>query len=97
MGARPWSLPADEIAVRCRDRAQAGSDGLSVGRKAHRAAGLAPFEAGLGEQLVQSFGDRFTLDCFRARHDPGPHTRSYLAPARDVRRRTQIAETAIGA
>jgi len=58
------------------------SDGLAVGRKAHRAAGLAPLKPASGT-ACQSFGDRFTLDCFRARHDPGPpHPELLCARAR---------------
>src|SRR5262245_47553806 len=47
VGTGTWSLPADEIAVRCRDGALARRDSLAIGRQAHGAAGLAPFEAGV--------------------------------------------------
>src|SRR6185312_11689401 len=71
MSPRARPLPSDEIAVRGRDRTLAGCDGLAVGREAHRAAGLAPFESGLGEDLVEPFGDRVAFDVLRARHHPG--------------------------
>src|SRR4051794_29574919 len=53
MGARPRTLAADKIAVGGRDRALSGGDGFAVGGKAHRAAGLAPFEAGIGKDFVE--------------------------------------------
>src|SRR5689334_4158945 len=56
MGARPWSLPADEIAVRGRDRALPRRDGLAVSGKTHRAARFAPFKARLDEDLVEPLG-----------------------------------------
>jgi hypothetical protein len=40
-----------------------------VHRQAHRAAGLAPFEAGFGEDAVEPFGFCLPLDEAGARHD----------------------------
>jgi len=77
-GCAPWSLPADEMRFDVETGA-GRADGLSVGRK-HIEQPARDFEAGLGEQLVQSFGDRFALDCVPSPHDPGPHTRSYFRP-----------------
>src|SRR5579864_9608794 len=62
MSARTGSLTADKIAVRCRDRTLARPDRLTVGGKAHRTAGLTPFEAGVDKQLVEPLRDRLALD-----------------------------------
>ena len=48
-----------------------GGTRLAVGGEAHRAAGLAPFEAGVDEELVEPLGLGLALDGLRARHDPG--------------------------
>src|SRR5437868_3073215 len=97
MGARPWALAADKIAVGGRDRALTGSNRFTVGGKTHRASGLAPFEAGIGKDLVQPFGDRIALDGLRTRHDPGTDAGSNLAAARDLGGGPQITEPAVGA
>src|SRR5882672_10438621 len=97
MGTRPRALAADEIAVGGRDRTLTGSNRFTVGGKAHRASGLAPFEAGIGKDLVQPFGDRIALDRLRARHDPGTDAGGDLAAARDLGGGPQIAEPAVGA
>src|SRR5581483_8046048 len=73
MCARPRSLTANEIAVGCRNRALSGGNRLAIGGETHRAAGLAPFESGLGEDLVEAFRHRVALDVFRTRHHPGLH------------------------
>src|SRR5262245_49083680 len=49
MRSRLRTLPPDKIAVRGRNRALARGHHLAIGGKAHRAARLTPFEAGLGE------------------------------------------------
>src|SRR6185437_12034290 len=55
MRARARSLPADEIAVRGRDRALAPRHRLAVGGEAHRAAGLAPLESRVAEDAIEPF------------------------------------------
>src|SRR5690242_6975755 len=97
MGARARPLPADEVAVGCRDRTLAGPHRLAVGGKAHRAARLAPLEARLSEDRVEAFGDSLTFDVFRTRHDPGPHAGRDPAATRDLGRGAQIAQSAVGA
>src|SRR3954468_19816353 len=97
MGTRPRALAADKIAVGGRDRALAGRNRFAVGGKTHRASRLAPFEACIGKDFVEPFGDRITLDGFRARHDPGTNARGHLAAARDLGGGPQIAEPAVGA
>src|SRR6516162_7673363 len=53
MRARTRPLAADKIAVRGRDRALPRRHHLAIGGKAHRAAGFAPFKAGVGKDLVE--------------------------------------------
>ena len=60
-------------------------------------AGLAPFEASLGEKLVESFGNGIPLDRLRTRHDPGAHAGRHLATTRDLGGGAQIAQPAVGA
>src|SRR5258708_18237876 len=50
------ALAALEIAVRGRGAALAGLEFVGIHGEAHRAAGLAPVEAGLDEYLVQALG-----------------------------------------
>src|SRR5213592_979031 len=97
MGTRPQALAADKIAVGGRDRALTGGYGFTVGGKTHRASRLAPFESGVGKDLVQPFRDRIALDGFRTRHDPGTDACGNLAAARDLGGGPQIAEPAVGA
>src|SRR5207244_1037799 len=71
MGARAGPLAADEVAVGGRDAPLPRRHSLAVRRDAHRAAGLAPFEAGFAENLVEALGFGLALDPLRAGHDPG--------------------------
>src|SRR3954452_22639068 len=97
MRSRPRPLAADEIAIGSRDRALPGANRFAVCGKAHRAAGLAPLEASLGKELVETLDTRVTLDGFRTRHDPGPHARPPLSVACDLGRRAQVTQAAFGA
>src|SRR5665213_420067 len=83
MSPSPRSLAADKIAVGGGDRALAWSNGLAVGRQAHRTPRLAPFESGFDEDLVEPFGHGLPLDCLRARDHPGAHAGRNLAAACD--------------
>ena len=65
---RPTKLRLEVETLRC-----AGRHALAVGGEAHRAAGLAPFEAGVEEDAVQPLGLGLALDALRAGHDPGGH------------------------
>src|SRR5262245_12066638 len=56
MGAALVALAAFEVAVRGRGAALARCELVGIHRKAHGAARLAPFEAGLDEDLVEAFG-----------------------------------------
>ena len=75
MGARARPLAADEVAVGGGDAALARRHGLAVHGEAHRAAGLAPLEAGVDEDAVEALGLRLALHRLGARHHPG-RTRS---------------------
>jgi hypothetical protein len=65
---RPPALAALEIAVRGRGAALARLELVGIHRQAHRAARLAPLEAGLAEDLVQPLGLGLRLDQARAGH-----------------------------
>src|SRR5690606_9491114 len=52
------ALAAFEVAVRGRSAALALAEAVFVHAQAHRAAGVAPFEAGIGEDAVQALGFR---------------------------------------
>src|SRR5258706_11957354 len=69
VGAAFKSLAALEIAVRGRGAALFRLELVGVHRKAHRAARLAPLEAGLDENLVEALGFRLLLHNARARYD----------------------------
>ena len=62
VGAALVALAALEIAVRGRGAALARIELVGIHRKAHRAAGLAPFEAGFDEDLVEAFGFGLLFD-----------------------------------
>src|SRR5260370_40786067 len=96
MRARARSLPADEIAVRGRDRALAARHRLAIGGEAHRAAGIAPREAGRGEDAVEAFGLGLALDILRAGHDPGAHMRADRAAPGHLGGGPQIRGTPTG-
>src|SRR3989454_8479699 len=71
--ARALALAPLEVAVGGGGHAFALTRGLAVHPHAHRAAGLAPLEAGLDEDAVEPFGLGGALDQPRARHDPRRH------------------------
>src|SRR5207247_6573768 len=84
-----------EVAVRRRRHPLALARGLAVHPDAHRAARLAPLEAGLEKDLVEPLLLGGALDEPRARHHPRRHDR---APALgDARRGAQVVEAAVGA
>src|SRR5262245_10108734 len=102
MGAPSPSLPPLEIAVRGRGAALAWLESVGVHRKAHGAAGLAPFEAGLEEDVVQTLGLRLLFDKAGARYDHRADMGRHLASLReltfdDLRRVAQILDPPIGA
>src|SRR5450432_4125847 len=56
MGAALIALTPLKVAVRSRSAALAGPELVGIHREAHRAAGLAPVEAGFHEDLVEPLG-----------------------------------------
>src|SRR5688500_15311774 len=68
MSAPAGALPPFEVAVGSRGAALAGFQPVRVHSQAHRAAGLAPLEAGVAEHAVEAFLLRLRLDQARARH-----------------------------
>ena len=98
MRAALEALTALEIAVRGRGAALAGLELVGVHGEAHRAAGLAPLEAGGEEDLVQPFGLGLLLHQARARHDHGVvELVGDLLAFDDLGDRAQILDAAIGA
>src|SRR6185503_19591972 len=95
MGAHADALPADEVAVGGRGDALAEHADIAVDADAHRAARLAPVEAGLAEDLVEALGLGLLLDQARAGHDPGRD--AGLAALGDGGRRAQVLDAAVGA
>src|SRR5689334_13996635 len=59
-------LPADEVAVRRRRADFAALEAVGVHREAHRAARLAPLEAGGRENFIEAFFFRELFDLRRA-------------------------------
>src|ERR1700754_2263542 len=69
MRASARALTAFEVAVRRRRAALARFQTVRIHGEAHRAARLAPFEARIGEHLVETFAFRLRLHEARARDD----------------------------
>ena len=91
------SLAALEVAIRGRGAAFAGLKPVGVHREAHRAAGLAPFEARRLEDASSPSASACCFDEAGARHDHGVDARRDL-PALDHRGGgAQILDAAIGA
>src|SRR5450759_1374147 len=95
--ARTRPLSADKVAVACRNAPLSGGDELIVDREAHRAARLAPFEAGCGEDAVESECLGLAPHALRSRHHPRAHSLRHVPAANDLRGPLQIRETAVGA
>src|SRR2546430_1644054 len=93
--ARALALTSFEVAIRGGGHALALARGLAVHPHAHRAARLAPLEAGRDEDAVEPFGLGRALDQPRARHDPRGHRGA--APLHHPRDRAQVLEPAVGA
>ena len=97
MGARLRALAADEVAVGGGNAARQRLDVVAVRGDAHRAAGLAPLEAGIEKDLVQSFLFRVLLNAPRAGHYPGFHVRRRLAALGNRSGRAQVGQARVGA
>src|SRR5687767_1497853 len=98
MGARAGPLAAYEVAVGRRGAALARRHLVRVHREAHRAAGLAPFEARFGEYPVEAFQLGHALDEAGAGDDEGLlDRRADLAAADNLGRLAQVLDPAVGA
>src|SRR5664280_1806855 len=95
--ARTGPLAADEVAVTCRNASLSRGDDLVVDGEAHRASRLAPFEAGCGEDAVESECLGLAPHALRSRHHPRAHALRHVPAANDLRGRLQVRETAVGA
>src|SRR5262249_36880521 len=97
MGAALVALAALEIAVRGRGAALAGRELVGIHRQTHRAAGLAPFESGTDENLVETFRLRLRFDQAPARHDHGVNAGVDLFATYELGDLAQILDARIGA
>ena len=99
MRAAARALPALEIAVRRRRAALARLELVVVHREAHRASGLAPFEA---RRRGKSRSRPSASACAFTRPEPGTTIASFtlfgdVAAARDRRRLPQVLDARVGA
>src|SRR6185437_11977502 len=95
MRAHATPLAADEVAVRGRSDALSRDADVAIDADAHGASGLAPFEAGLAEDLVQAFRLGLLLDQARARDNPGRHLG--LSALGDLGGHAQVLDATVGA
>src|SRR4051812_24534797 len=80
VGACSRSLSAFEIAVGSGNAASTGRKAIIVDGRAHRAAWLAPFEAGIGEDAMQTECFGLPLDSHGARHNHRAHMACNFSP-----------------
>src|SRR5262245_11811598 len=97
MGAALVALPALEVAVRGRGASLAGRELVGIHGEAHGAAGLAPLEAGLDEDLVEPFGLGLLLHQPGARHDHGVDAGLYGLAVGHLGGSAQILDATVGA
>ena len=97
MGAAPKTLPALKVAVRGRGAALARRQPIGIHRKAHRAAGLAPFEPRGQKYRVETLGFRLLLDEARTRHDHAIDGPGDVLARDDFRGGAQILDPSIRA
>ncbi len=92
------TLPALEVAIRCGGATLTGFEAIGIHGQAHRAARLTPFETGIAEDTVETFGLGLGFDQTGARHDKGQLDAVGTTSATDDRcSRTQILDTGVGA
>jgi len=93
----PCSPAPLEVAVRGRGAALAGLKFVRVHGEAHRAAGLAPLEAGGEEDFVEPLRLGLRLNEAGTRHDHGVDALIDLAALRDPGCGAQVLDAAVGA
>src|SRR5262249_26581048 len=91
------ALAALEVAVRGRGAALARAQDVRIHAEAHRAAGLAPFEPGRLEDLVETLLLGLRLDQAGAWDDHGSHSRTDLLAAHHSRGGPQVLDAGVGA
>src|ERR1700685_1010982 len=91
------ALPPLEIAVRGRSAALAGCKLVGIHAETHRAAGLAPLEAGTNKDLVEPLGLCLLFHEAGAGHDHGADFGVNLFAVDDTRSGAQILDAAVGA
>ncbi len=91
------ALAALEVAVRRRGADLAALELVGVHGQAHRAAGAAPLEAGLREDLVQPLRFGGAADRLRARDDERLDVRRDAAAADEPRRLLEIRQASVRA
>ena len=97
MRAPSPALPAFEIPVGGRGAALARTEDVVVHAETHGAAGIAPLEAGLGEDAIEPFPLRLSLDPPRAGHDHRAHAAGHLSALRHFGGFAQIFDPRVGA
>ena len=91
----PWRCSKLRLVVETHALARLAAVAVAAG--AHRAAGLAPEEAGVAEHPVEARGLRLALHRRGARHHHGDHAFGDLAPAHDVGGDLQVRQARVGA
>ena len=97
VGATAPALATLEVPVRGRGAALAHGELVGVHGQAHRAARLAPLEAGGEEDLVEPLGLGLGLHAVRAGHDEGPHARADVAAVEHRGGGPEVLDARVGA
>src|SRR6185312_9724117 len=97
VGAPALALATLEIAVRGRGAALPFAQGVGVHAQAHRAARLAPFEAGAAEDVVEPLGFGGLFHLLGPGDDHRPHGARDLAAVDDFGGLAQVLDAAVRA
>src|SRR5215470_9761265 len=97
VSAAPAALAALEVAVRGRGAALAGLELVGIHGEAHGAAGLAPLEARLEEDAIETLLLRLMLHQTRAGHHYRVDARGHLAALGDGGSGAEVLDAAVGA
>src|SRR5213594_3530126 len=81
VGAAATSLPSLEVPVAGRGAPFARPKDVRIHAEAHRAAGVAPLEAGFAKQRIETLRLGLPLHARRPRHDHSAHLRMYAVTA----------------
>src|SRR5690242_18490810 len=97
MGATAKALPSFEVAVRCRGASLTGFQLVGIHRETHRAAWLAPVEAGRFEDPVEALGFGLQFHKARSGHYHGVDARSHPLACDHARHGPQIFDAPVRA